>query len=186
MSSYTGPFYGKVPVEAALDSRLNATHFRVLIVLLSFQGNKSYANPTREMIAERCRINLRMVSRATEELQNFGWLEKTGGGGRGKPAQYKIKIPSHLLNLNPVQPDTDTSYNPVQPDTLTLSVQTGFNPLNPVQPGQGFAPPSSIRLNKKINKIKTPPPVDNSAINVKMPPFSFREIVATLRGNEEV
>lgn len=91
-----------VPFEAALDHRLGAKHYRVLIAILSFRrANSDTVYPFRETLAERCGYTVNTVSRVTNDLARLGWLVKVGNGGRNRPAQYRVAMPETLS-----EPDT--------------------------------------------------------------------------------
>lgn len=91
-----------VPYQAALDHRLGAKHYRVLIAILSFRrANTDTVYPWRSWLAERCGYTVNTVSRVTNELARLGWLEKVGNGGCNRPAQYRPAVPEFLSD-----PDT--------------------------------------------------------------------------------
>lgn len=118
--------FALVPYEIALDHRLTASQYRVLIAILSFRNRSTdQMNPRREMIAERCGYTINSVSRITAQLVNLGFLEKVGAGGRSKAVSYRFLVPETLSNPETVadpetvsNPDTKTLSNP---DTKTLA-----------------------------------------------------------------
>ena len=87
-----------VPLEAARDRRLSASHYRVLIALLSFRGkDTNLIWPSRERIAAITGYHIDKISRLTTELVRYGWLEKTQRGGRA--CEYRIRVP----DLGPIE-----------------------------------------------------------------------------------
>ena len=89
-----------VPVEAALDLRLTAREYRVLIALLSFRNKDTQlAFPTREQIGERCHMAPTRVSATTSSLERKGWLAKQGKGGYGRATTYRIMVPENSYQL---------------------------------------------------------------------------------------
>lgn len=83
-----------VPIEVNLDARLNLKDIRVLIALLSFRDKTTnLCWPSREKMAERCRMHVSDISHATTRLVGFGWLTKTGKGGYSKASVYQLHVP---------------------------------------------------------------------------------------------
>lgn len=83
-----------MPIEALQDDRLSPTEFRVLIGLLSYanaDGRLMFVK--RKTLAERCRVHLSQVTRATAALAKYGWLQKSGNGGKSRPASYQLSNP---------------------------------------------------------------------------------------------
>lgn len=98
--------FSLMPVEVWQDERLTFCHVRVLGALLSFRAkNTDVVWPGRAAIAERCRMHVSNVSKATKELVEFGWLEKEGLGGYSKSTRYRVIVPA----LEKTQPETQTT-----------------------------------------------------------------------------
>lgn len=88
-----------VPAEAARDHRLTAMQFRVLIAILTFRNrNSDTVYPKRAQIARRSGYSVNAVSRATAGLEQHGWLEKVGKGGRSSPTMYRVTVPETIAD----------------------------------------------------------------------------------------
>lgn len=77
------------------DERLSKIQLKVLLTLFSFRDNKT-TKPVcamRETIAARCGYSVRVITRATSDLEQLGWLTKTGNGGRSSPCLYELHAP---------------------------------------------------------------------------------------------
>lgn len=104
MNATTGK-WAKVPIEALQDQRLSATELRVLIGLLSFaspDGRLMYVK--RQTLADRCNVHLSQVTRATAALARYGWLHKSGNGGKSRPASYQVTPPFTWAKSSQVKP----------------------------------------------------------------------------------
>jgi len=84
-----------LPLAALSDRRLTYRTLTVLGAICSFrQGSDDQLISTgRDEIAERCGLHRSVISSATTELEKFGWLEKSGRGGRSLKTSYLIRIP---------------------------------------------------------------------------------------------
>lgn len=88
------PIFSIVPIEAWQDKRLRLESLRVLGALLSFRGKDTNTVwPSRQAIAERCRMPVTKISEATSELEHLGWLRKEGRGGFSRATRYTITVP---------------------------------------------------------------------------------------------
>lgn len=113
--------FSMVPVEAAGDHRLNASHYRLLITILSFRKkNTDVASVSREYLAERSGYSVNSVSRITSQLQRLGWIEKEGGGGKGRWSDYRVTVPD-ALDETLANPERVLQQNTGQPEQETLS-----------------------------------------------------------------
>lgn len=91
--------FAQIPVEVFQDKRLTLWQIRVLGVLMSFKNKRDDTVwPSRQQIADRCRMHISNVSDATSALVKLGWLEKEGKGGHSKSTTYKIKVPDLLIS----------------------------------------------------------------------------------------
>ena len=93
--------FSMVPLAAFKDRRLTYRQLVVLGVICSFrQGSADISiNVGRDQIAERCGLHPSVISAATTDLENFGWLKKTGRGGRSMKTTYLITIPETVAVL---------------------------------------------------------------------------------------
>ena len=96
-------FFAITPIEVALDKRLTLRQMRVLIALLSFNGDGSNVVwPKREKLAQRANMSLEDVSKATTGLVQLGWVAKEGCGGRSAPTRYRLTIPQTVADCTTV------------------------------------------------------------------------------------
>lgn len=112
-----------VPISVCADARLSKIQLRVLIAILSFQNkNTGLAFPKRSDLSVRCGYSERVISRATTDLCNLGWLKKTGNGGFGRPCFYRITTPEIMKDFfMKTVPESDTVRSS---ETVSDSVQT--------------------------------------------------------------
>jgi hypothetical protein len=89
-----------VPISVCADARLSKIQLRVLIAILSFQNKSTgLAFPKRSDLSLRCGYSERVISRATTDLCNLGWLKKTGNGGFGRPCFYRVTTPEIMKDF---------------------------------------------------------------------------------------
>ena len=82
------------PLEMVRDRRLGAPHLRILLALLSFRNREgNLVWPKRERLAEITGYRVQNISKYTGQLEQFGWLEKDGTGGRSMAVRYRITVP---------------------------------------------------------------------------------------------
>lgn len=86
--------FSMVPLAAFSDRRLTYRQLVVLSVICSFRqgSNDLTVSAGRDEIAERCGLHPSVISAATTDLVNLGWLEKSGRGGRSLKTTYMISI----------------------------------------------------------------------------------------------
>lgn len=86
--------FSMVPLAAFSDRRLTYRQLVVLSVICSFRQGSSdlTVSAGRDEIAERCGLHPSVISAATTDLVNLGWLEKSGRGGRAVKTTYVILI----------------------------------------------------------------------------------------------
>lgn len=102
-----------LPLAALRDRRLTYRTLTVLGALCSFrQGSDDVSIIAgRDEIAERCRLHRSVISSATTELENLGWVEKVGRGGRSVKTTYRLTTPKTVADSATVtQPETVTDY----------------------------------------------------------------------------
>lgn len=79
------------PFELLSDERLTLRHIRTLLAIFSWRKkNTSVARVSREMLSERTGYPLSRISTLTTELEQMGWLKKTGNGGKSQWSEYQI------------------------------------------------------------------------------------------------
>ncbi len=111
--------FSMVPLAVFSDRRLTYRQLVVLSVICSFRqgSNDLTVSAGREEIAERCGLHPSVISAATTDLVNLGWLEKSGRGGRAMKTTYLIMIPETVA-----ESETVTHYATVsKPVTVTES-----------------------------------------------------------------
>ena len=149
---------------AASDDRLGKREYKVLIVLYGHADKHGKCHPKRETLAEMTGLTIRNVSKATANLQSFGWLVKVGNGGRSRPAQYVISVPKTLSKTdtvtNPVQNEHGIDKTPSKTDRVnrkeTLS-KTGTKTLSKTDRGKEQTN-EQIKEKEKKEKEKWKPP----------------------------
>lgn len=84
-----------IPLAALQDRRMTYRQLVVLGALCSFRNGAEEweIHPTREAIAQRCGLHPSVISSATSDLMQLGWLVKDGKGGFSKATRYTITVP---------------------------------------------------------------------------------------------
>lgn len=87
--------FSMLPIAVLSDRRLTYRQLVVFAALCSFrQGAEDYSICAgRDEISARCGLHRSAISSATTELENLGWITKTGHGGRSLKSEYRITIP---------------------------------------------------------------------------------------------
>jgi hypothetical protein len=89
------------PFEILSDERLTLRHIRTLLAIFSWRKkNTSTARVSREMLSERTGYPVTRISQITSELEQMGWLKKTGNGGKSQWSEYQICDIETSLNSN--------------------------------------------------------------------------------------
>ena len=119
-----GDRFAMIPLEAACDSRLSKNDFRVLIAISCAAGKSKTCHPKRQTLADQTGLPVCKISTITARLVSFGWLEKSGNGGRNSPAIYTIKTPETrtetvIVYEDKTRTETETVTEPV---TVTETV----------------------------------------------------------------
>lgn len=113
-----------VPIEVNLDPRLSLQDIRVLIALLSFRDKTTnLCWPSREKLAERCRMHISNISYTTSRLEQFGWVTKHGKGGYSKATRYEMHVP----DLTTVAEQTTVVQSTTVVESTTLVESTTRN-----------------------------------------------------------
>lgn len=87
------PTFSKMPLQAFADARLSARDLRVLGILYAHDDGGGIVYPSRATIAAMTSMHERKVSAATTNLQALGWIEKVGGGHRGRATEWRLRVP---------------------------------------------------------------------------------------------
>ena len=93
----TGPVFAQMPVEVFGDARLSARDLRILGLLYAFANREGRCWPSRRQHAALSGLPLARVSTTTTRLAAFGWLTKTGNGGRSRACRYQLQVPQTVL-----------------------------------------------------------------------------------------
>lgn len=100
--------YFCLPRPLRNDTRLSHADFRVLVVLASFVFEENVVFPNRKTLAEMTGMKPSNISRCTNNLEKFGWIEKEHGFN--KAVRYKFR-PQHLIPketiVKDIGPDND-------------------------------------------------------------------------------
>jgi len=116
----TGPEFSMIPVEVFRDARLSSRDMRVLGLLYAFSNTEGRCWPSRRLLSRLSGLPVGRVSTATSRLVRFGWLTKTGKGGRSRACRYQLHKPETELERVTVtkagtvpEPGTNTVTEPV-------------------------------------------------------------------------
>jgi DNA-binding MarR family transcriptional regulator len=71
------------------DTRLSHAEFRVLVVIGSFVYAENVVFPTRKLLSDMTGIKPSNISRATNNLERLGWIEKKHGFN--KAVRYTLR-----------------------------------------------------------------------------------------------
>ncbi len=136
------------------DERLSKIQLKVLLTLFSFRDNKT-TKPVcamRETIAARCGYSVRVITRATSDLEQLGWLTKTGNGGRSSPCLYELHAPETVPESDEVyEPETVPGSETV-PESVTVPESATVKPLNGARIGAETVPESDRGKEQTNNK----------------------------------
>jgi DNA-binding IclR family transcriptional regulator len=86
----TGPVFAQLPVEVFRYARLSARDLRILGLLYAFANREGRCWPSRRQLAALSGLPLGRLSTTTTRLAAFGWLTKTGNGGRSRACRYQL------------------------------------------------------------------------------------------------
>lgn len=112
-----------VPIEIIKDRRLTLWQTRVLIALFSFRNKTTNTVfPSRTVLATRTGLHINNISATTSELEELGWLAKSGKGGFSKATRYELKVPN-FLGVNPTVAESTTL---AESTSTTLAESTTF------------------------------------------------------------
>lgn len=79
--------------QAILSSNLSSTQKLVALVLKSHMNNDNgECFPSQKTLAAMCSIKEKTVQRATDALEEAGFIERVVGNGRGKHTQYTLHV----------------------------------------------------------------------------------------------
>jgi len=87
----------KLPIEALTDQRLTKNELKVLAALYAFSDDKGACYPGKPQIAELTGIAVGKISGITNQLSAYGWVKKSGKGGRNQRANYQLKTSTDLV-----------------------------------------------------------------------------------------
>ena len=87
----------KLPIEALSDERLTKNQLKVLAALYAFSDGTGSCYPGKPQISEMTGIPVGKISGITNQLAFYGWLKKSGNGGRNQRANYQLKTSTDLV-----------------------------------------------------------------------------------------
>lgn len=91
--------YFSLPRVIEFDRRMNNSDFRVLVAIASFVFQNDKVFPSRKDIQDRTGIKPSNVSRATGNLERYGWVIKRQRFDNS--IVYSLKIPKEVESLKP-------------------------------------------------------------------------------------
>lgn len=89
-----------------MDTRLTKNELKVLAALYSFCCKSGKCHPSKHQLSERTGIQECRISNITRQLSVYGWLKKTGHGGRNQRANYHLKTSAETALVNQHQNST--------------------------------------------------------------------------------
>jgi hypothetical protein len=119
-------YFSALPQPALIDTRLKDRDRRLLAAfyLIAGRGNIVY-NKTREDLGKLARMAQNVVSTTSARLVEFGWLRKSGSGGRGHSARYELTIPEFFTHLKR-PPSLKSCKNTTQQHTVPVTSAKNF------------------------------------------------------------
>ena len=91
--------YFSLPRVIEYDRRMNNSDFRVLVAIASFVFQNDKVYPRREDIRNCTGMALNNISRATGNLERYGWVSKKQRYDNS--VVYSLKIPKEVESLKP-------------------------------------------------------------------------------------
>ena len=93
-------YFSALPQPVLIDTRLKDRDRRLLAAfyLIAGRGNVVY-NKTRKELGRLAGMAEDVVSRISTRLVKFGWLKKSGDGGRSQSAVYELIVPDQFTHL---------------------------------------------------------------------------------------
>jgi len=119
--------WGAVPIDVLLDDRVSHSALKVYAALASFQGHSDACYPSREQISERCGLSLRVITKATNDLESAGWIEKVTRHSKNAPNLYRVN--SSFDESSIVTPEVTFEGTKVTPVVTIESDPSGNFPL---------------------------------------------------------
>ncbi len=123
--------FAMVPLAAFSDRRLTYRQLVVFGVICSFRQGSSDLSVCagRDEIAERCGLHPSVISSATTDLEGYGWLQKSGRGGRAIKTVYRITIPETVTESDTVAHTATVSEPVTVTETVSKTVVEYATPL---------------------------------------------------------
>ncbi len=114
--------YSALPQPVLIDTRLKDRDRRLLAAfyLIAGRGNVIY-NKTRKELGRLAGMAEDVVTLISTRLVKFGWIKKSGNGGRSQSAIYELTIPemfTHLQRQTPSSCRLNTTQKTTNPITL--------------------------------------------------------------------
>ena len=93
-------YFSALPQPVLIDTRLKDRDRRLLAAfyLIAGRGNVIY-NKTRKELGRLAGMAEDVVTRISTRLVQFGWLKKSGNGGRSQSAVYELTVPDQFTHL---------------------------------------------------------------------------------------
>ena len=115
--------FSMVPVAAFKDRRLTYRQLVVLGAICSFRQASSNLSVCagRDEITERCGLHPSVISAATTDLEDLGWLQKSGRGGRSVKTTYLIAIPETVAESETVTHNATVSNHVTVAESETVT-----------------------------------------------------------------
>jgi hypothetical protein len=116
-------------------------------------GDTGQGRPSLENITQGCRLSRPTVVGALKKLAEGGWIERSGGGGRGHATTYTARIPATIEPLI----ETTLGRKPVKEPDL-FRAETGRpgdinRSSSPTETGQGGRPPALKEPRKSVETM---------------------------------
>jgi hypothetical protein len=110
-----------MPTQIMCDDRLTFRHIKVLMAIFSWRkANTNLARVSRDMLSERSGFPLTRISTITTELEELGWIKKTGNGGKSQWSEYRVRELKNFKKKD--KPNGNQNSNDTVTKTVTLGV----------------------------------------------------------------
>ena len=133
------------------DSNVSRLSFRAVAMALADYADRNgrRCRPSVAQLASDAGVSERTAQRALRQLEQWGILECSNRGGRGRAAEYVLRVPVYKPVQNGVVDDV------AQPERVTGATLKGDTPVTPG--------PSRGPKNSEPDPVAAAPPVESDA-----------------------
>jgi hypothetical protein len=125
------PLFAMIPLSAIIDNRLTLRMLKTFAGICSFRKSSDdfCIQAGRDEISVRCGLHPSIISTATTELENLGWLKKSGRGGRAMKTSYLITPPKTVADSETVLNSATVMGSETVTDSVSKTVTESVTPL---------------------------------------------------------